>query len=118
MFRQPQRHLALADGCDNPLLRSVSAEQLERPSHATFRRLAAGQSDDLLPLPRREHGRGAAPRCVVQGPLDPFRTKPLADAADHPVRAANVLDNLLVGEPFVGLQQHQRPSNHAHRSRA
>jgi hypothetical protein len=70
-----------------------------------------------LLLPHGKAGRSAAPRRVVQGPFEARRTEPLADAADHPLGTANMFDNLLVGEPFIGLKQHQRPSNHAHRSR-
>jgi hypothetical protein len=117
MRLEPERHFTLAHGLDNPLLSGVLAEQLQRPSHAAFWRRATGQSNDLLLLPLGKAGRGAAPRRVVQGPFEARRTEPFADAADHPLRTADVFNYLLVGEPFIGLKQHQRPSNHAHRTR-
>jgi hypothetical protein len=118
MLLQPQRHLALAYRRDNALLGSVLTEQFQRPPHAAFRRFAAGEGHDLLPLSRAKARRGAASRRVVQSALDACGAQPLAHAADGPLPAADVLDNLLVGETFVGFEQNQRPSNHAHRSRA
>ena len=117
MFLEPERHFALADRGDDPLLGGAPTEKLQRPPHAPLGRFAAGQSDYLLPLASRKRGRGPAPRRVVQCAFQTQRTASLPDAADHPLRAADVFDNLLVGEPFVGLQQHQRSPNHAHRSR-
>jgi hypothetical protein len=118
MLLQPQRHLALAHRLDNPLLGSVLAEQFQRPPHVAFGRFAAGEGDDLLLLSRRKARRGTAPWRVVQSALYAYGAEPLTYTADRPLPAANVLDNLLVGETFVGFEQDQRPSNHAHRSRA
>jgi hypothetical protein len=118
MFLQPQRHLALAHRRDNALLGSVVAKQFQRPPHVPFRRFATSEGDDLLLLSRAEARRGAAPRRIVQGALEARGAEPLAYAADRPLPAADVLDNLLVGETFVGFEQDQRPSNHAYRSRA
>jgi hypothetical protein len=118
VFLEPQRHLALADRGDDPLLDGMSAEQFQRPAQATFGRFAARQRNHLLPLPRRKRGRSPASRRVVQSPLNSVRTEAFPNVADHPFRTADVLDDFLVGEPFVGLEQHQRSPNHAHRSRA
>ena len=117
MLLEPQRHFAFTDRRDDVAFHGVPAQQRQGPTDAAFRRFATRQSDDLLPLAGGERRRGSAPRRIEQRTFEPFGRKMFADAANRPLRAAHVFDDLLVGVPLVGLEQHESPPNDAHRTR-
>ncbi len=116
MLLQPQRHLALAERCDEAALDGMLAKQLQRPACATLRRISTSQSNHLLLLSRRKRRRSTRSWRVVQRSVHTLRAKPLAHTANCSIRTADVLSNLFVREPLSGFQQDQGSSHHAHGS--
>lgn len=116
MLPEPERHFTLADGLDKALLDGMLAKQFQRPTDTAVGRFTTGQGNHLLLLPWGKRRWGTTSRRVKQPAIQTSCTEPLANAANGPLRAANVLDNLLIGEAFVGFKQNQRPSHHTHRT--
>lgn len=112
MLFEPQRHLALAQRLDETVLYRMLAQQFERPAYTSIRWIRAGQGNHLLLLSCCELGRRPRAGSIVQDAFQAALAKMLADVTNHPLRATHMLDDLQVGQPFVGLQQHLRtPDN-------
>ena len=118
MGLQPERHFALAQYGDETASYRMQAQQFQRPTCASFRRIAARQGNYLLLLSHGELRRRARTRCVVHGPRQAARAKAFAHLANAPLGTTYMRSNLLVGKPRIGFQQNLRPLHNTYRLRA
>ena len=96
MLCQLLRQLVFAHRLDNPLLGSLWAKQFQRPLCASL----PARRDDLLLLSQAKVNRDAAQVALNSGNAESLTHH----AMDRPLYAADVLDNLLAGETFLGIE--------------